>query len=91
MNTDQTNSRTWAKLLYRTPENQPYDVAVLRVNPQDMDPLLKSIRLSRAAIVKGKYFFSFFSIAFIFKDSTYIIYNNFDHFALLSRTFRTTG
>ncbi|XP_050454927.1 peroxisomal leader peptide-processing protease [Cataglyphis hispanica] len=54
MSTDQTNSRTWAKLLYRTPKNQPYDVAVLRVNPQDIDPLLKSIRLSRAPIVKGE-------------------------------------
>ncbi|KAM0726759.1 Peroxisomal leader peptide-processing protease [Formica fusca] len=66
MNTDQTNSRTWAKLLYRTPENQPYDVAVLKVNPQDMDPLLKSIRLSRAAIVKGE---SVVSVGFPFSSS----------------------
>ncbi|XP_072743113.1 peroxisomal leader peptide-processing protease-like isoform X2 [Anoplolepis gracilipes] len=54
MSTDQTNSRTWAKLLYRTPENQPYDVAILRVKPQDIDPLLRSIRLSRAPVVKGE-------------------------------------
>ncbi|XP_029172802.1 peroxisomal leader peptide-processing protease [Nylanderia fulva] len=54
MSRDQTNSRAWAKLLYRTPENQPYDVAVLRVNPQDVDPSLQSIRLSRAPVVKGE-------------------------------------
>ncbi|GAB1860434.1 Peroxisomal leader peptide-processing protease [Camponotus japonicus] len=54
MTTDQTNSRTWAKLMYRTPENQPYDVAVLRVNPQDMDPSLRPLRLSRDPVVKGE-------------------------------------
>lgn len=65
MTTDQTNSRTWAKLMYRTPENQPYDVAVLRVNPQDMDPSLRPLRLSRIPVVKGKYF-ALFSIFFFF-------------------------
>lgn len=66
MTADQTNSRTWAKLLYRTPENQPYDVAVLRVNPQDVDPSLRSLRLSRVPVVKGKYFALSFSILFYF-------------------------
>jgi len=41
--------------LYRTPENQPYDIAVLRMDPQDVDPSLKSVRLSHTAILKGKY------------------------------------
>lgn len=48
------NLRVQAKLLYRTPENQPYDVAVLRVDPQNVDPLLKSVRLSQAPILKGE-------------------------------------
>jgi len=56
MRPDKSNSRVRARLLYRTPENQPYDVAVLRVDPQDIDSSLKSIRLSHAPILKGKYF-----------------------------------
>ncbi|KYN03642.1 Peroxisomal leader peptide-processing protease [Cyphomyrmex costatus] len=53
MRPDKANSCIRAKLLYRTPENQPYDVAVLRVDPQDVDPSLRSVRLSRTAILKG--------------------------------------
>lgn len=91
MTTDQTNSRTWAKLLYRTPENQPYDVAVLRVNPQDMDPSLRPLRLSRVPVVKGKYFalfsiFLFFN--FISNVSKEVNFNSFHHVELLSKTFR---
>lgn len=56
MRSDKPNSRVQAKLLYKTPENQPYDVAVLRVDPRDVDPSLRSIQLSHAPISKGKYF-----------------------------------
>lgn len=56
MRTDKPNSRVRAKLLYRTSENQPYDVAVLRVDPQHVDSSLKPVRLSDAPILKGKYF-----------------------------------
>jgi len=56
MNTDKPNSRVRTKLLYRTPEDRPYDVAVLRVDPEDLDPSLRSIQLSHAPILKGKYF-----------------------------------
>jgi len=56
MRPDKPNSRVEAKLLYKTPENQPYDVAVLRVDPQAVDSSLRSVRLSRAAILKGRYF-----------------------------------
>lgn len=54
MRPDKLNSRVEAKLLYRTPANQPYDVAVLRVNPRDVDPSLRPVRLSHAAILKGE-------------------------------------
>ncbi|XP_077276700.1 peroxisomal leader peptide-processing protease-like [Temnothorax americanus] len=54
MRPDKPNLRVRARLVYRTPENQPYDVAVLRVNPQHMDPSVRSIRLSDAPILKGE-------------------------------------
>lgn len=56
VNTDKPDSRLQAKLLYRTPEDQPYDVAVLKVDPRNLDPSLKSVQLSHAPILKGKYF-----------------------------------
>ncbi|XP_020287499.1 peroxisomal leader peptide-processing protease-like [Pseudomyrmex gracilis] len=54
MGTNNSNSRVRAKLVYRTSENQPYDVAVLRVNPRDVDPSLRSVRLTDTPIVKGE-------------------------------------
>nr|XP_012221369.1 PREDICTED: peroxisomal leader peptide-processing protease-like [Linepithema humile]XP_012221370.1 PREDICTED: peroxisomal leader peptide-processing protease-like [Linepithema humile] len=54
MNTDKPNLRMRAKLLYRTPEDQPYDVAVLKVDLRDLDPSLRSVQLSRAPILKGE-------------------------------------
>jgi len=54
MRTDKSSSRVSAKLLYKTPDNQPYDVAVLRVNPRDVDPSLEAVQLSRAPILKGE-------------------------------------
>ncbi|KAL6263788.1 hypothetical protein P5V15_003871 [Pogonomyrmex californicus] len=54
MRTNEPNSRVNAKLLYRTPENQPYDIAVLKVDSQDVDPSLRPIRLSDAPILKGE-------------------------------------
>ncbi|KYQ51700.1 Peroxisomal leader peptide-processing protease [Trachymyrmex zeteki] len=66
MRPDKTNSCIRAKLLYRTPENQPYDIAVLRVDPQDVDPSLRSARLSHTAILKGE---PIVSIGFPFSSS----------------------
>ncbi|XP_012058182.1 PREDICTED: peroxisomal leader peptide-processing protease-like [Atta cephalotes] len=67
MRPDKTNSCIRAKLLYRTPENQPYDIAVLRMDPQDVDPSLKSVRLSHTAILnKGE---PVVSIGFPFSSS----------------------
>ncbi|XP_012535352.1 peroxisomal leader peptide-processing protease [Monomorium pharaonis] len=54
MKPDKSNSRVQAKLLYRTPKNQPYDIAVLKVDPQAVDPSLRSVRLSEAPILKGE-------------------------------------
>lgn len=55
MRPDKPNSRVRARLLYRTPDNQPYDVALLRVDLRDMDSSLRPVRLSHAPILKGKY------------------------------------
>jgi len=55
MRTDKSNSRVSARLLYRTPDNRPYDVAVLQVvNLRDVDPSLEAMQLSRAPILKGE-------------------------------------
>ncbi|XP_011334557.2 peroxisomal leader peptide-processing protease isoform X1 [Ooceraea biroi] len=51
---DKSISRVPAKLLYKTPDCQPYDVAILQVNPEDMDPSLKVIRLSHDPVLEGE-------------------------------------
>lgn len=56
MRPDKPNPCAQAKLLYRTPKNQPYDVAVLRVDPQNVDSSIRSVRLSQAPILKGECF-----------------------------------
>lgn len=65
MRPDKPNSRVRARLLYRTPDNQPYDVALLRVDLRDMDPSLRPVRLSRAPILKGKHASISISLYFI--------------------------
>lgn len=54
MRPDKPNSRVRARLLYRTLDNQPYDVALLRVDLRDMDSSLRPVRLSHAPILKGE-------------------------------------
>ncbi|XP_043464445.1 peroxisomal leader peptide-processing protease-like isoform X2 [Leptopilina heterotoma] len=46
-------SPTRAELVYRTPDNKPYDVAVLRVNPEEMDPSLGSIYIQGTFVSRG--------------------------------------
>lgn len=46
-------SPTRAKLVYRTPDNKPYDVAVLRVNPEEVDPSLRSIYIQGTSVSRG--------------------------------------
>ncbi|XP_051175019.1 peroxisomal leader peptide-processing protease isoform X2 [Leptopilina boulardi] len=47
-------SPTRAKLVYRTPDNKPYDVAVLRVNPEEVDPSLRSIYIQGTSVSRGE-------------------------------------
>ncbi|KAL0109758.1 hypothetical protein PUN28_013430 [Cardiocondyla obscurior] len=66
MKPNKLNSRVEAKLLYKTSKNQLYDVAVLRVNPQDVDFSLRPVQFSRAPILKGE---PVVSIGFPFSSS----------------------
>lgn len=47
-------SPTWARLVYRTPDDKPYDVAVLRVNPKEVDPSLRAIDIQGVSAHRGK-------------------------------------
>ncbi|XP_066582865.1 peroxisomal leader peptide-processing protease [Prorops nasuta] len=47
-------SDAWAKLVYKTPEGRPYDVALLRVQPQDLAPSLRPIKLADNPPFKGE-------------------------------------
>lgn len=57
MRAGKSSSRVLARLLYRTLDDQPYDVAILQVNAQDIDPSLKAVRLSSVPALKGMYIF----------------------------------
>lgn len=46
-------SRMPAKLLFKTPQKLPYDVALLRVKPSELDPSLEPIQFSDAPISQG--------------------------------------
>lgn len=54
MRAGKSSSRVLARLLYRTLDDQPYDVAILQVNAQDIDPSLKAVRLSSVPALKGE-------------------------------------
>ncbi|XP_032667620.1 peroxisomal leader peptide-processing protease [Odontomachus brunneus] len=43
-----------AELLFRSPKNIPYDVAVLKVKPSELDPSLEPIQFSDAPIMPGE-------------------------------------
>ncbi|XP_033221373.1 peroxisomal leader peptide-processing protease [Belonocnema kinseyi] len=47
-------SPTWARLVYRTPDDKPYDVAVLRVNPKEVDPSLRAIVIQGVSAHRGE-------------------------------------
>lgn len=75
MNTSKPiSSRVQSKLLYKTPDDQPYDVAVLRMDPRNLDPSLKPVKLSHAPILKGKYFY-----CFIYIYEIYFLYHLYTH------------
>ncbi|XP_015109446.1 peroxisomal leader peptide-processing protease [Diachasma alloeum] len=47
-------SGVWATLVYRTPRGQAYDVAVLSVDTQAMDPTLRALEIADGAAEKGE-------------------------------------
>ncbi|XP_043285199.1 peroxisomal leader peptide-processing protease isoform X2 [Venturia canescens] len=64
-----SSSSSWAKLLYRTAEEEPYDVAVLKLDPRDIEPMLRSIKIAtRQSAFRGELVasagFPFFSSRF---------------------------
>ncbi|KAG7199555.1 hypothetical protein KM043_014166 [Ampulex compressa] len=62
-----TDFSTGAKLVYRTPENHPYDVAVLKVNPAELDRSLKPIKLADEPAIRGE---AVLSVGFPFFSTT---------------------
>ncbi|XP_011137374.1 peroxisomal leader peptide-processing protease isoform X2 [Harpegnathos saltator] len=47
-------SRVPTKLLFNNPKALPYDVAVLKVDPSELDPSLEPVQLSDAPIAQGE-------------------------------------
>ncbi|XP_024946462.1 peroxisomal leader peptide-processing protease isoform X2 [Cephus cinctus] len=44
---------TWARLIYRTPDGKPYDVAVLKVDPGEISPTLVDIAIGTDPVQRG--------------------------------------